>query len=111
MAAFDAPGVEQPAGERPVTRQAIVERGLAELDARGWDRAVIVGDEVGAYTAAHIAGRRPTAVRALVLGHAALTNRTAGEGAPLRGEVLDALRQVLRVDYRAFARALCIFKS
>src|SRR3954469_20146130 len=67
VASFDAAGV----GEEPPPEDGFLEasarRGLAELDGRGWERCVIVGDEYGAGVAARIAAARPEAVDALVL--------------------------------------------
>lgn len=105
VASFDAPGV----GEAPPAEpgaDAVVERGLAELERRGWERCVIVGDEVGAALAARIAARRPAAVRALVMGHPALSFTTGGNRPTINGEVLDALMALSRTEYRSFVRAL-----
>lgn len=105
VASFDAPGV----GSEPMTEptiEAIVARGLAELDDRGWKRCVIVGDEVGAAQAARIAGERPGAVRALVMGHPALDFNARGKRPSLNPEVRDALVQLGRTDYRSYVRAL-----
>jgi pimeloyl-ACP methyl ester carboxylesterase len=84
----------------------VVERGLAELDSRGWERCVVVGDEFGAFNAARLAAARPQAVQALALGHPSLTLRDEGPRAPINGQVRQALVQVLRLDYRSYARAL-----
>ena len=73
------------------TIEAIVARGLAELDSRGWERCVIVGDEVGAAQAARIAGQRPGAVRALVMGHPALDFNAARQAA-MRSTRRSAMR-------------------
>ena len=84
VASFDAPGV----GSEPMTEptiEGIVARGLAELDRRGWDRCVIVGDEVGAAQAARLAAKRPDAAQALVMGHPTLdfnAGRTAAVAEP-----------------------------
>jgi pimeloyl-ACP methyl ester carboxylesterase len=105
VASFDAPGI----GEEPGTEftvEAIVERGLAELDALGWDRFVPVGDEIGAAQAIRLAGRRPEAVEAIALGHPALSLRSAGDRSPLNGDVVTALVQMARTDFRSYVRAL-----
>lgn len=106
VATFDAPGVGDSPPVHPLGPAAVVERGLEELERRGWERAIIVGDEAGAYNAIELARRRPATVRALALGHAALSNRTREPRPAIRAEVLHALRQLQRVDYRAYARAL-----
>jgi hypothetical protein len=106
VVSFDAPGVgDEPATVR--TAEAIVARGVAEIERRGWERCVIVGDEVGAAQAAHVAGARPAATRALVLGHATLTFGRDGPRRPLNGELFDALVQLAHTDYRSYVRALC----
>jgi pimeloyl-ACP methyl ester carboxylesterase len=106
VASFDAPGVGgEPATE--TTREAIVARGLAEIGRRRWDSCVIVGDEAGAVQAVRIAGATPRAVRAIALGHPALSFKRTGARRGLNGEVFDALLQVARTDYRSFVRALC----
>lgn len=106
VATYDAPGVgDEPPVDAPPPAAA-VERGLAEVDRRGWDRYVVVGDEFGAFNAARLAAARPSAVQALALGHPALSLRTEGPRAPINDQVREALVQVLRVDYRSYARAL-----
>jgi pimeloyl-ACP methyl ester carboxylesterase len=105
VASYDAPGVgDEPATE--VTQEAVVARGLSEIERRGWEDCVVAGDEAGAAQAIRIAGARPSAIRALVLGHAALSFHRTGERPALNGDVFDALLQVARTDYRSFVRAL-----
>ena len=106
VASFDAPGVgaEPPAAE--FSRQAIVERGLRELDDRGWEDCVVVADEFGVPTAVALADARPQAVAGLALGHACLSHGGSGERAAVNAELRDALLQLARVDYRSFARHL-----
>jgi pimeloyl-ACP methyl ester carboxylesterase len=106
VATYDAPGVgDEPAVEQ-LTPAAILDRGLAEVESRGWDRYVVVGDEFGTYVATHLAAARPEAVRGLALGHAGLSLRRDGERAPLNGEVIEAFNRLARVDYRTYARHL-----
>jgi len=105
VASYDAPGV----GDEPMTEptiEAIVARGLDEIDRRGWERCVIVGDEIGAAQAARIAGERPAAVRALVMGHPALDFNAGGRRPTLNPEIRDVLLQLGRTDYRSYVRAL-----
>lgn len=105
VASFDAPGV----GAEPMTEptiEAIVARGLDEIDRRGWDRCVIVGDEVGAAQAARIAGERPAAARALVMGHPTLDFNAGGRRPTLNPDVRDVLIQLGRTDHRSYVRAL-----
>jgi pimeloyl-ACP methyl ester carboxylesterase len=106
VASFDAPAVE---GQSPVEGdllESTVERGLAELERRSWDRCVVVGDEWGAAVAASLAAARPAAVQALVLGHACLHYRRDGERPSLNPEVADMFLRLARLDFRAFARQM-----
>jgi pimeloyl-ACP methyl ester carboxylesterase len=106
VASFDAPGVgnEPPADGHLL--HASARRGLAELDRRGWDRCVIVGDEYGADVAARMAAERPPAIQALVLGHACLHYRREGERPSLSPEVAGLLLRLADLDFRAFARQM-----
>lgn len=106
VASFDAPGLgTEPAAEL-VTLEAVAERGLEELDRRGWERCVVVADEFGVAAAVELAGRRPASVQALALGHPHLSFEREGERAPIRSEMLDAFGQLARTDYKSWVRAL-----
>lgn len=106
VASFDAPGVgDEPAAES-ATPTAIIERGIEEIERRGWDRCVVAGDEYGVYGAVQIAAERPQAVRALALGHACLSLRERGDRHPINGDVMGAMRKLFDVDYRTYARHL-----
>lgn len=97
----------EPAGEAERLerwRAAGAERGLAEVDARGWDRFVLVVDSNGTPTAVRIARARPASVLGLAIGHAALSRATDGERAPVRGEVWQALIQLANTGQEAFVR-------
>jgi pimeloyl-ACP methyl ester carboxylesterase len=105
VASYDAPGVGgEPATEQ--TPEAFAERGLAELDRRGWDRCVLAGDEFGIAVAVRVAAARPEAVEALALGHACLSFASSGDRAPINGEVEAAMRRVAETDYRTYVHAL-----
>jgi pimeloyl-ACP methyl ester carboxylesterase len=70
VASFDAPGI----GAEPeveISADAIVDRGIAELDRLAWSDYVLVGDEFGAAQAVRLAKRRPQGIRAMALGHPA----------------------------------------
>jgi pimeloyl-ACP methyl ester carboxylesterase len=105
VASFDAPGVGDEPGD-DFSADGIVARGLAEADARGWSGFVVVGDEVGAVQAIRLAGRRPEAIEAIALGHPALSLRAEGSRSPLNGDVVTALVQLARTDFRSYVRAL-----
>lgn len=110
VASFDAPGIGADRagseGQLPMTAAGIVERGLGEADARGWRSFVLVGDEVGAAQAIRLAARRPGAIEGLVLGHPARSLSAKGPRAPLNGDVVSAVVQVARTDFRSYVRAL-----
>ncbi len=102
VASYDPPGVgEEPASESPLF-DAVAERGMAELDRRGWSRCVVVADEFGIGSALRIARAHPEVPQGLALGHACLSLRREGERAPLNGDVFDAFMQLMKVDYRTF---------
>jgi pimeloyl-ACP methyl ester carboxylesterase len=69
VAAYDPPGVGDeplpPDAEVAFTHELIAQRGLEELDRRGWDRAVVVADGWGIAAAARVADARPHAVAGL----------------------------------------------
>ena len=106
VAAFDAPGVgeEPPAEER--TRRVIAERGIEEIESRGWDRCVVAGDEFGAVTAALLASLAPDRVAGLALGHASLSLDAHPPRPALIGDVLETFSAMIRTSYRAYARSL-----
>ena len=106
VASFDAPGVGNEPAHGSLGPDGITARGVEEIERRGWESCVIVGDEAGSAQAAQIAARRPAATRGLVLGHAALSFHRQGPRRALNGDVFDALIQLAHTDYRSFARAL-----
>jgi hypothetical protein len=102
VAAYDPPGVGESPGEWSV--EASSERGLKELDDRGWDGYVLVTDGWGTAYADGIIRARPNAVRGIVIGHAALSARMTGDRAPLNGPVWDAMSNLISQGQEAFAR-------
>jgi pimeloyl-ACP methyl ester carboxylesterase len=104
VASFDAPGVGDEPPAETFDRYAIARRGLDELDRRGWDSCVVVADGSAIATALRLARARPESVEALALGHARLSDDTEGERAPRNGEIIEAVGQLLRVDYGNFVR-------
>lgn len=105
VASFDSPGVGALKAET-FSLDGAAERGLEELDRRGWDRCVLVADEFAIANAVTLAARRPDAVEAMALGHACLSFRRDGDRAPVDGELFSALRRLARTDYRTYARHL-----
>lgn len=117
VAAFDMPGIgteplpanveidsSRPAELLSHWRDAAVERGLAEVDRRGWDRFVLVTDSHGSPTALRLAQRRREPVAGLAIGHASLSHGSEGDRAPMRGEIWEAMGQLVRRGGEAFAR-------
>jgi hypothetical protein len=65
---------------------------------------VIVADEFGVAAAMHLAAAQPEIPEAVAFGHARLSNSVDGERPPLNREVMAALGQLARQDYRTFVR-------
>src|SRR6266550_4660004 len=74
VASFDATGVGAEPPEPTPRREAIVRRGLTELDRRGWDSCVLVADGFSGAAATHLAERWPGSVEGFALGHARISN-------------------------------------
>jgi pimeloyl-ACP methyl ester carboxylesterase len=106
VASYDAPGVGTEPPAEPPTRRAVAERGIEEMDRRGWDRCVVVGDEFGSATAALLASLVPDRVTAVGLGHPSLSLGTSPPRPSVSAEVLEAFTAMTRTNYRAYARAL-----
>ncbi len=108
IASYDIPGVgseprPEPEPEVP-TRDLVVNRGLEELDRRGWERFFVVGDGLGLGGAVRIADARKDALYGLAIGHARLSYRTDGDRPPLNGEVMAAMTKLVEQDRAAFIR-------
>jgi pimeloyl-ACP methyl ester carboxylesterase len=70
---FDPPGIGAEPPAKRFSREAIIRRGLDELDDWGCERAFVVADGWGIPTAAGIAARRRELVAGMALGHAKLS--------------------------------------
>jgi pimeloyl-ACP methyl ester carboxylesterase len=104
VASYDPPGVGDEPESDTFDRRAIVDRGLAELDRRGWERYFIVSDSWGIASATQVAVARPEAVAGLALGHAKLSFRRDGPRAPLNAAVLEAMTELVKTDHEQFLR-------
>jgi pimeloyl-ACP methyl ester carboxylesterase len=108
VATFDAPGVgDEPLpdhGEQEIDREFVVQRGLREIEAQGWDSYFVVGDAWGTATAIRVAAARPGSVLGIALGHASRDYRGDAERPAVNGELVAAMTQLLRSDYDSFVR-------
>ena len=98
---YDPPYEPRP-GE--LSRQDLVERGFAELDALSCPETFLVADGWGIPTAAQIAAQRPSAIAGLACGHARLSNRRDGPNPPINPEVYAAMTQLIDSDAPSFVR-------
>jgi hypothetical protein len=112
VASYDPPGIgDEPPPEEPTRelvrqrfRESIIERGLAEVDRRGWDRFFIAADGWALAPAAHIAERVRSDVLGMALGHAALSLSRSGERPAWNAGVYAAVTELLNKDTPAFLR-------
>ena len=104
VASYDAPGVGAEPAVAGSPFQARADRGLAELERRGWDRAIVVGDELGSLSALLLARDRPDAVRGLALGHPVVAFDMTSERRSFNGAVVEAHYQLAETSQRAFVR-------
>jgi pimeloyl-ACP methyl ester carboxylesterase len=108
VATFDAPGVGNERipddAQADFDRGIVVQRGLEELDSRGWDSYFVVGDAWGTATAVRIAAARPDEVLGIALGHASVDYGTGGERPAVNGELVAAMTQLMGSDYDSFVR-------
>jgi pimeloyl-ACP methyl ester carboxylesterase len=104
VASYDPPGVgDEPASET-FDRSAIVQRGLEELDRRGWAHCFVASDSWGIASAVQLAVARPEAVKGLALGHAKLSYRREGPRAPVNSGVYAAMTELVDKDHEEFLR-------
>ena len=104
VASYDPPGVGQEPPVARLDRGAIAERGVEEIDRRGWDSCVVVADGWAIAAAIRIAASDPTRVAGLALGHARLSDRTEGPNAAMNKEVYAALSELIANTPRSFIR-------
>src|SRR5919204_5394843 len=90
---FDPPGIGRTPGK--FGREATVAHALELLDRHSWDTFVLAADGWQTGYAVGILEARPGAIRAVALGHAALSNRMTGDRAPMNGAVYSAFRTLM----------------
>lgn len=78
IASYDHPGLGPDAPAEELTLESTVQRGVDELNRRGWNDAVLVGDQFGSGLAVFVARAWEGTVRGLALGHACLHYRREG---------------------------------
>jgi pimeloyl-ACP methyl ester carboxylesterase len=104
VASYDPPGVgEEPRAEGSLP-EAIIERGVVEIERREWTECIVVGDDFGSIFATLIAAAQRPRVIGLALGHACLEHRLGGERPTMSAEVADMSRRLVGIDFRAFIR-------
>jgi|RhiMetdeSRZDD1v2_1073273.scaffolds.fasta_scaffold859834_2 hypothetical protein len=106
IASFDAPGVGDEPGDDPFSSEEVAQRGLTEIERRGWDRCVVVADEFGVAAATELLAAAPGVVQAIAVGHARLSNDVEGDRAPINREVFAGMGVLVRADTRTFVRQL-----
>jgi pimeloyl-ACP methyl ester carboxylesterase len=104
VASYDPPGVgDEPAADT-FDRDAIVQRGLKELDRRDWERCFVASDSWGIASAIKLAVARPDAIEGLALGHAKLSFTRDGPRPPLNDGVYAAMTELVHKDHEEFLR-------
>jgi pimeloyl-ACP methyl ester carboxylesterase len=104
VASYDPPGVgDEPPAEGPLP-EAIVARGVAEIERRDWTRCTVVGDDFGCVFATLIAAMQRPRVVGLALGHACLAHRPDGDRPTMNPEVAEVSRRLVAIDFRSFIR-------
>jgi pimeloyl-ACP methyl ester carboxylesterase len=104
VASYDPPGVGDEPPPETFDRDAIVRRGLQELDRRGWEVCFVASDSWGIASAVQLAVARPEAVEGLALGHAKLSYRRDGPRAPVNAEIWAAINELVDKDHEQFLR-------
>jgi pimeloyl-ACP methyl ester carboxylesterase len=102
VASFDVPGVGDEPRAETIDRDALVGRGLEELDRRGWKSFFVAADGWGISTGVRLADKRPQSVLGMILGHARLSHHKEGDRAPVNGAVWEAMNELVHKDHEAF---------
>ena len=85
-------------------RRRAAERGLEEVNARGWEQYFVVMDGEGIPAGVRVAQARPESIQGIAIGHAALSRSTEGERPAINKEVHAAMGELLKTDSQAFIR-------
>jgi len=79
---------------------------LEQMEDRAWDRAIAVCDEWSVVKAIEFIEAEPERVLGFAHGHACLELRTDGPRPTLNAQVVSTYEQLLRTDFRSYARAI-----
>jgi hypothetical protein len=106
VACYDAPGVGDEPPVEDFASEAVAQRGLEEIEQRGWESCFVVADEFGAAAATRIAVAVRDKLDGIALGHARLSNSLEGERPAVNHEVHEACLSLIRTDNRTFVRQM-----
>jgi hypothetical protein len=104
IASYDPPGVGGEPLDGPLTRKAIADRGLREIESLGWEKFFVVADGWAIAPAVRLAEQVPGRIMGLALGHARLSDRTEGPRAPTSKAVYEGMTELIDKDAIAFVR-------
>ena len=97
VATYDLPGLGTTAEPGALSVEATVQRGIEELERRGWTDAIIVGDQFGAALAVLVATTWQGTVRGVALGHACLHYSRDGSRPAISAGVADFQLQLTQI--------------
>ena len=104
VASYDPPGIGDEPRRGQLTREAIADRGVEEVEQRGWERFFLAADGWAIAPALRIAARTRDRVQGLALGHARLSDHLEGPRAPMNKAVYEGMTELIRRDALAFIR-------
>ena len=97
VATYDIPGLSETGPSRPMDADFSIQGGVRVLGQRGWNEAIIVGDQFGSALAVLVADAWAGDVRGLALGHACLTYTRAGPRPAISPIAADFQLQLTRL--------------
>jgi len=104
VASYDAPGVGDEPPVDDFGSEAVAQRGLDEVERRGWESFFLAADEFGVAAASKVAVEAGGAVEGIALGHARLSNTLGGERPTVNEQVHQACVSLMQADHRTFVR-------
>lgn len=106
VGSYDAPGVGDEPPVQDFGSDAVAQRGIEEVEGRGWDRFFVVADEFGVAAATTLAVILRDRIEGIALGHARLSNSLEGDRPAVNRQVHEACVSTMKTDYRTFVRQL-----